>query len=481
MKNALLPIGCMVLCLAVADRVCAAAFEPDLGEAAEWIDGRTEMTFDPRAIPPDAPERITYPMATEHPLDLLTEVPGKPFRQVDPPPRSLAWWKHPFYLALGLPRDLADSVFGALSFVPVVSLVTYTVYEVVPTQIFLRDPRDWHRWPGRRNKRGHGQLDSVDWGWFPSAHTWHFTYESKRKLRRYNATNETLNEALKAENRHIEQHNQAIADRRMNARAEALAAIEAGDGREATSRMVPYLLTCSLDEGSFALLVNALALYRTEGPGWVAPLLWNQLSGAQPRLWTPAADLLVGAIERYPGRTDLWETLVYIRLLQEDADGALAAAEAGGFDRSDDPLLLRLAFETALTAGDVEKASVMRASLDGAQLASADVAVMDARLALAAGEIDRAEPILTDLHLQHPEDAYLNYYLGCVEWARAENETEPTARIKKSFDWFEKAVLMAPAAALRLRASRALAHTRSVLAELAENPPPVMPPQLVEP
>ncbi len=53
---------------------------------------------------------------------LLTVLPGEPFRQVTPMPAARAWWLYPFYLALGLPRDLIDTVAGGFNYIPIINL-----------------------------------------------------------------------------------------------------------------------------------------------------------------------------------------------------------------------------------------------------------------------------------------------------------------------------------------------------------------------
>ena len=147
-------------------------------------------------------------------------------------------------------------------------VVIYPIYEVIPLQAVIRDPRDWHFWPGIRNSLGHGMIDSDGWGWFPSAHSWQFEYVSESKLRDYHEYNEELTEDLNRLNREIELENQRISGSLRQARRIAFDAIDRGDGQEALSRMLPYWSHHDLDQGAFALFITSLALYAEDGSGW---------------------------------------------------------------------------------------------------------------------------------------------------------------------------------------------------------------------
>ncbi|MCL5271716.1 MAG: hypothetical protein M1457_14445 [bacterium] len=444
-------------------------FKADLGLATELIDGgRVGIP----TVPPGAPELTTYPIPPEQPRRLLTEVPGKSFRQVEPVPERRAWWKYPIYAAVGLPRDLADSIFGALSFVPILDLpVVYLGYEVVPTQVLLRDPRDWHRWPGRRNSLDHGMIDSDGWGWFPSAHAWHFTYPSKRLQRLNQAINEGLRAQMQALNREIERENQAISNRQRDARTKALAAIDAGDGREAALRIIPYQQAYALDEGAFSLFATALGLYGKDAPRWVANLLWHELDTAQPRQLIQAEKLLTATAGKHPDNVEMTETLIYVRLLLGNNDAALAAAQGLLARQPDDPAIRRLVFETALSARNPPLARQMWQALrNGPPMPDRDRVLAEARLDLLAGEAKKADGSLRQLQQLHPEDPYLDYCLGVAQLDLADRSPDPAATYRGAFELLEKAALQGTDPAIHLRAGKALAYARGLMVGIGKRP-----------
>ena len=454
----------------------AGDFQPGLGQAKELIAGKETPATQ---IPRNAKELQAYPLASERPRELLAEVPGKPFRQVIPTPLASAWWKYPFYAVLGLPRDLADAVFGGISFVPLINLpLVYLPYEVVPSQVLLRDPRDWHRWPGQRNNRGHGMIDSISWGWFPSARSWHFTYSSPGKARKYQLYNEKLQKQLEEENRKIDVYNQAISARTREARAKAFEAIRAGNGREAALRMVAYHQVYPLDEGAFALYVTSLALYLPDGPEWVGPALWSSLNAAQPRSLSEAEKLLSGTVKDFPNRVAPAKALIYTQLLLGKEKAALATAQTLQGNKPDDPLRHRLVFETALAARDAKVAeaglsSIVAQPIDPSSDQANEQAArqsMTFRLQLLRGEIEPARKTVADLYARQPEDAYLNYYMGVVYLLIAQGEKEPSGDFKRALPLIEKSSLLATGPALRTRATEALSYVRGVVEGIAEKP-----------
>ncbi|OPZ06646.1 MAG: hypothetical protein BWZ08_02236 [candidate division BRC1 bacterium ADurb.BinA292] len=452
----------------LAPRGSAQDFDPPLGHAAEMIDGGTVARVE---IPTQAAELQTYPMPTEYPRQLLQEVPGRPFRPVDPPPQAFAWWKVPFYVALGLPRDLVDGFVGGLAKVPIISPVfVFPAYELVPTQIVFRDPRDWHRWPAGPNRHDHGYYKGNSWGWFPSAHMWKFHYTSERKLERNRAYNERLQAELRDRNREIETHNQLIENRKREARREALRAIEAGDGREAALRMIPYYQAYPLDEGAFALFATALAIYAPEGPEWVKPLLWYELNAAQPLPLTQAETQLALAREQHPERASLAEALIYVRLLLGEPRDALVVAAEHLTREPDDARRRRLVLETALSADDLATARQVYQALDSSTLETTDAALIRARMDLLAGDYRGAQQLLRIMHQEHPEDAYVSYYLGIAELQLALYEPAYPEGFEQAFDLLEQAVLRAPNAALRVRAGQTLAYARGLGSEIEEEP-----------
>jgi hypothetical protein len=454
---------CLAAMALLAGRAVAQnAFQPDLGMAPELIDGGKIVDV---TIPPGAAELLAHPMKTEPLQALLVEVPRQPFRKVDPPPLAHAWWKYPIYVAVGLPRDLADGFFGLLAYPPVINILDYAAYEVVPTQVFLRDPRDWHNWTGNRNRKGHGFYDGNAWGFFPSGNTWTFVKPSPKKIAAAEAYNEKLRRRLLELNGTIEQHNHAIAARKLEARGAAMRAIQEGDGGEAVRRMIPYFMAYPLDsEGAFALLVTGLALYAPEGPSWTAPMLWKRLADAQPIPLQQAEDLMAATAERAPGAPILNEALIYVALLRGEDGKAKATADACLRRKPNDPRLRRLALETALTAHDAVAARAAYKSLDVEQLQTWDREVLAARMELFEGRIDQAQRRLAQLQAATPENACLNYCLGCAELLQAEKRSTALRGYQATFKHLELAALQAEHPALRQRASAALAYARSLMA-----------------
>lgn len=447
----------------------AQGFEPDLGQAKEIIAGH-EMAR--TAIPPNAQELTVYPIAAEHPRQILVSFPGEAFRQVTPAPLGPAWWTYPVYGVAGFPRDLIDAAFGGLNLVPVVNIpLVMGGYELLPTQLLVRDPRDWHRWPGlKANARGHGPLDGDSWGWFPSWHCWQFSYPSQRLARQNEIYNTKLKGRLDAENQRIETANNQIDTRLRETRNKALAAIAAGDGREAACRMISFRRAYPLDEGSFALFATALALYTTGGPDWVGPVLWSELEFAQPRLLAEAEKMLAGNASKYPDRRPLGEALIYTRLVLGRSKDAIEAATALLKVKSDDPYRQRLLFETALTARDLNLAHEARAMMSPQSYDEPTRTLMDIRLKLADGDSTSVLGSLDQMRTKTPEDAYLWYYEACAQLRLAQRLDNPVATYQQAEGMLAHAIDGAPSPALRMRAERALTWVKSVQTGISGKP-----------
>ena len=472
--------GLLMGLAAVAQGQEPPAFVPELDLTHEIIAGATARDLQ---VPPDAPEVTRHPLPAEEPRELLVEVPGQPFRPVDPPPEALAWWKLPFYGALGLPRDLVDMVAGGLTYVPIVSNAVLVGYEVVPVQVLARDPRDWHAWPGRRNARGHGMLDSESWGWFPSLNSWDFTYPSRWRARRNGRINEELRAELMELNVGIERRNQELGRARREARREALALIlpeGAGaiadptgrtQGREAAAWMIPYRLSTRADEGAFALLVASLALYG-DAPEWVDVMLWQELHRAQQPALEQARRLLVQVNERYPGNAKAARTLIHVDMLLGDTVAARERVAKYPDDAAGRPALNRLDYETALAARALAAAGAALERMAAGGQYAPELPLIRARLELAEGKADAARERMAPLLAAAPGDPYLNYFTGIAELMRMQQAGEMAflAPYRAAVARTEAAVLAAPGPPLRHRASQALEYLRALSSELAERP-----------
>lgn len=465
----------------------AAEFQIELGEAMDWLAPDAAMT---PSVPANAPERTVYPLAPERVESLLSELPGRPFLVVDPPPTSTAYWKYPIYAVLGFPRDLVDSVFGFFSFWPIVNIPLVGVaYEIVPTQALMRDPRDWHRWPGSANRRGHGffpsksrtrdatawgsdqpvpvtlkgdKLFNETWGWFPTAHSMSFTYTSQAKLEKYKRINERLHEELQLANAEIDTRNRAIAERQRQVRQAAVAAIDRGDGHEATARMLPYHMAYPVDDQGHALLLNALALYGDSGPEWVRPWLLHELQSVDLSVLRQAEILMEKSHKDFPASHTLAEALVFANSRRGDYGRALATARAAFESDPTSARRARLLFEAG--AGARDKATVASAisTMRSIGVDEAELRVLSLRQRLLEGKAADARPELTSLVQGHPENPYYRYYLGCAEIETIEEAKVPEAAMQSAMTELERASLTAGTRPLQERAGRALTYVRSL-------------------
>lgn len=460
----------MLLALAgSAPHAWSADFKPNLGQAKEIIAGRE---IERAAIPDTAPERGVYLIPEEHPRQILTALPGQPFRPMTPMPLARAWWKYPLYAVAGLPRDLIDTLAGGLNFVPLVNIpVVMGGYELVPTQFLIRDPRDWHQWPGTRmNARGHGPIDGDSWGWFPSLRSWQFSYPSQTLARENELYNKQLKDQLDAENQKIETENARLEARLRDARTRALEAIGAGNGREAALRMIGFSGNYPLDEGGFALFTTALALFASEkAPEWVAPVLWGELEYAQPRMLAEAEKMLASTARQQPDRTALSEALIYIRLTLGRNQGAADAAQALLKERPTDPYRQRLVFETALENGDGILARKTREAMSPISYDEPTRQLMDLRLILQGGDAGPAVEPLARLQSQHPDDPYYAYYLGCAKLLLAQKLENPAATYQQGAALLNRSFELPSCPPMRLRIESSRTWVASVLAGISTN------------
>ncbi len=468
-----------LLSLLAATPATAQTFEPDLGQTLDWLESARPGTAE---LPADAYEVTRHAMASEPVLLPLDEVPGRPFNVLDPPPMKTAYYKYPIYTALGLPRDLVDGLFGFVGFIPIVNLGVVGIgYEVVPTQVLLRDYRDWHGWGGTRNKNGHGWIDSDGWGWFPNYNQTRFESVNKRKLERFRNENEKLASELQELNRGIEARNAAIESRQATARDYALYWIENGDPREAVSWILPAHRAYPLEEESQGVLVAALALYADDpdAPSWVEPLLWEKLTSSLSRVQRSAEARLEALQLQHPDAYSPARALVYIKTVMGETDDALDVAEKSFLADPADAGRARLYFETALTSRDAEKATVAFERLEAANVERAGAELLADRLETLDDGLemlrlrlallnDEAEPVRDALQARterSPSNAYYHYYLACSELALAPREFQMSDRARVAGAHFEKAGLLADNDPLRVRSNIAMTFLRSLSGE----------------
>lgn len=463
-----IPMLCLFLCC--TGFAAAAEFTPPLDQTREAIVGTGELRT---TLPADATS-ATLPTGRRN---VLTEIPGRPFRQVDPPPQTVTLWKVPFYAALGLPRDLVDGFMGLLAYVPIISNIDYVVYELVPTQAVMRDPHDWHRWDGGPNKNGHA-FYKGEWGWFPTAHAWKLKEPNARLAKKNEAYNAKLQKELDQMNSAAEAANQQAAATQREARQAALEALLSGKatdptgaaaGRAATERMLPIYQAAQLDEGAFALLTASLATYENS-PREFEDLLWSELLNAPPARLQPARRLLQEMTRAYPLNARLQRALILTDMLLGEPDEALKTARDYADPEAGRPLRNRLVFETALAAGKTDDARAALDTMLGAKQFPDQWPLMRERLYIAAGQLQAARKGLAEHIAGRPGDPYLNYYLGVTDLKIArQGAAGYEAALGAAQAELQRAALT-DARFLRDAAAQALALTNQIKAELAQRP-----------
>jgi tetratricopeptide (TPR) repeat protein len=454
----------------------SAQFEPDLGQTLDWIQSTRPGTPE---IPEDAYELTRHRMKPEPEMLELTEVPGKPFRVVDPPPLKHDYHNYPIYVALGLPRDMVDAVFGFVGFIPIVNLAVVGVgYELVPTQVLVRDHRDWHGWGGTRNKNGHGWIDSESWGWFPSLNQTEFKSVDKRRLARYQAENAQLTAELQGLNREITAHNEAIRSRQKSAINSAVYWMEQGDAREAVSWILPAHRAYPLEEEIQGVLVAALAMYADDprSPAWVEPLLWDRMMGAVARVQRAAARRIEAVQGANPEAYTPARALVFIRTAMGDRAGALRAAQSAYEVEPGDMRRARLLFEAAMTVRNEDQAEEaldqleelsperpgIELMIDQIQNREDGLELMRLRMALLTGDIRKARSKLRERVEGMPANAYYHYYLACAELGMLSLGSAMDTVIESAGTHFEQASLLAPNDPLRLRSRMGMTYVQSL-------------------
>lgn len=457
--------------------LAAQSFEPDLGQTLDWLESARPGEA---RVPADSYELTRHPIANDPIYLPLDEVPGKPFNVVDPPPLKRAYYKYPFYLALGLPRDLVDATVGFVGFIPIVNLPIVGIgYEVVPTQVLFRDYRDWHGYGGTRNKNGHGWIDSDGWGWFPNYNQTRWESVDKGKLERYEAENAVLSAELQGLNREIDAHNDAILARQKTARDYAMYSLQQGQPREAVAWILPAHNAYPLDEEIQGVLVASLATYAddAEAPEWVEPLLWEKLTASLSRVQRASEARLTELHAAKPEAASVARALVYIKTVMGDRKGALAVAAASYQQDTTDPDRARLYFEAAMTARDPEQALAAFKTIESAHPERAGVEllehqltefedgleIMRVRMGLLIGEAAPVHDLMKARVRRAPADPYNHYYLGCTVLSLAANAPSPGPRFATAGAHFEQASLLANNRPLRVRSDVALSYVRSLV------------------
>lgn len=463
---ALAALAAVASAFALPPRAASAQeFRSDLGEAIDFLleaDGGAGREV---LIPPDAPELTKFPLGAQPPAELLDHVPGEPFHDMKAAPVRTLWWKYPIYAVIGFPRDAIDTLFGVAASVPGLNIpVVGLAYEVIPTQALMRDPRDWHRWPGRANKRGHGFVDAEGWGWFPNARSMEFTETEPALREKYQAENDDLTIQLQGLNKEVEERRRAWTAKLTETREAALRAIQRGSGFEAAARMLPYSLAVPGDQEGAALLIAALAVHGDSGPEWVKPYLWRALSQAGLAGLRRAEALLAPAYDADPNSRTLAEALVFARIRLEQPELAMLTAITSTGKDAKDARRARLAFETALSARDAKTAREGLAPIQLASASQASLAPLEQRLGIVEGRAAKAVVALRALVAAAPGDPYLAYYLGVAELESLDKANDPMASLNAAVGHLEQAAGSAANWALRDRAGRSLSFARSLAA-----------------
>ena len=235
--------------------------------------------------------------------------------------------------------------------------------------------------------------------------------------------------------------------------------------------MIPLLQTAgSLDQGSFALLTSALAMYRPTGPDWIVPLLRRELEKATPAQLRQAAAMLRGLDRDLPEHRHLKTTLIHVLLLQDQPGPALEVARRLARLLPRQLRYQRLWFETALCRPDLDEARRARHRFASNKREPMQSTLDQVRLSILEGRTGAPIDTLQSLIQTAPDRPELYYFLGLARLVRFEL-SEPSAHLLlDAIENLQRAALMTPSNALRRRASKCLAHARALMSAVRQRP-----------
>lgn len=352
------------------------------------------------------------------------------------PPMSHHWWNYPIYGLLGFPRDLIDGFFGVVGEAPFELNIPTTgaIYEFVPTQILMRDPRDWHRWPGRMNANGHGFYDGT-WGWFSNYHYTTFSHVDTEELARWEAHNRQVEMDLAKANQKIDASNEEVKARREAYLKETRALFAADKHRDVIRRMIAYREADPLNSPARALLVASLIDDMNEIPEhqWVNQTLANLIWGSSRAVLLPARDELKNLATKRPSENAL-RFLVAINLRLENYALAMEAAKDLIAMNPSDIANHRLKFEAALAGRDEETIESTAKDLEQvAGVNSATALHARGRQALVTGHPENAVTIYLRATALEPLNARFHYLeaMSLIEEARVVGKYNKAPALKE--------------------------------------------------
>jgi len=376
----------------------------------------------------------------------IRSLPGLRKYDLGKPPRRRAWWKYPLYPVFGAPRDLIDGFFGFVGLVPFFNLpITGGMYELVPTQVLMRHPRDWHQWPGHRNANGHGWIDGEGWGYFSNLHETRFSAvdETEQEIRRLH--NALVDQKIADANAEVARHNAEVDQRREAYVAETADLYGQGKHPAAVARLVDYVRLDPANRRAKAMLIASLVciLPNIAEKEWGQDLLANLMRSGSREVLISAKDELKSLREREPARADIPFYLVWINLrLGSHAEAVEEAARLVELDPGN-VAHVRLRFEAAAASGNLEWAETAARQLIDAE-GEGSIAALHARgrLAFLADKPKDAIPIYERLVSARPRNPRFHYLLAMAHVA----DGQRTGRYKRgeAAHALKRAVQLAP-------------------------------------
>lgn len=420
-----LPCLAVIFLLALAAPGLAEASTPDPQALEVDVYELDRFYFQPD--PPNAPHREIEPpswlelapgeaegLVWQDPVRTL---PGRRRYDLSEEPRKTYWWNYPLYGLLGFPRDLVDGFFGAVSKVGGLNiLVTGIFYEVVPMQVLMRDWRDWHRWPGRANKQGHGWIDAPEgWGFFSKYRHTKFRPVNDKRLAAWQAHNEAIDRDVARRNREIEEVNAHVAERREAFMEKTRTAYKRRDYRNTVARLWAYLGADPRDREAKAMLIASLVAVSPNlaERAWGEAALRHQLRTSPQSVLVAAKEELREMAKRHPETEEIPYYLVWV-CTRLRAYGE-AYTEAGRLLARDPGNVLwqRLRFEAALRTGDKQWIASALSALESATGAGSVASLHGrGRWAFLRGHYTTAREIYKRLASQRESDARFYYYYG---------------------------------------------------------------------
>lgn len=376
-----------------------------------------------------------------------------PYDLEEKPGRTI-WWKYPVYAVVGFPRDLVDSLFGALAPLPLINVIT-GAYVVSPFPWVLRHHEDWHRYPGLRNHNDHGWIDSESWGFFPSWNQMEFARVDQKELANRQLYNQWYAREQRLRQKEAQEHNAGLAARREDYLQATQALLEKGPLTESTlSELVYYTEIAPLDVEGRSTLAVALIRHIRRQPG--APWARQRLSDLLDTESQAFALACRGLLRRIQPEAPLF--LVWTEYKLGNMPEALQAATQFAETTSNRDGALRLLFELSLARRDTSAAKRHLAALT-LRRGPKDVIIQHGkgRILWLEGDYAAAQGLYETLTRGWPRQPGLQYMLGLVRLGQTARGKADLS--KKALRAFEKARRFATRPADKAHYQRLAAYT----------------------